>query len=641
MFDFIRKHTRVLYFILLVLIIPSFVFFGLEGYTGFNDKANQPVAKVGSLSITQNEWDAAHREQIERVRRQSPTVDIKTLETPELKAETLDALVRERLMFLASDKLHLVTSDDRMLRLFRKDEQFAFLRNPDGSLNKEVLAAQGMSSEGFAQRLRQDLSSRQVMQGVDGTVLSPAAAANVALDAFFQQREIQVQRFLSGSYTDKVKPTDAEIEAFYKDPANAALFQAPEQASIEYLVLDGESIKKDLSLKEDDLKKYYTENAARYTAPEERRASHILISVDKGASAEVRAQAKAKADGLLIEARKAPAAFADLARKNSQDPGSAPNGGDLDFFGRGAMVKPFEDAAFAMKSGDISEVVTSDFGFHIIQLTGVRGGEKRSFDSVRPEIEGLLRQQLAQQKYSELAAEFSNMVYEQADSLQPTADKFKLELRTAKGLARKPVPGATGPLASPKLLDAVFGGDAVRNKRNTDAVETAPNQMVSARVTEYLPARLLPLTDVKPRVLAEVSSRQAAALARKDGEARLAALKADPAIALTEPVLQVSRGQPRELPREVVDAVLRAPATSLPAMVGVDLGTQGYAVIKLSKVLGRDPEAPKGKDAETQFARALAEAESQAYLAALKIRFKVDSSAAAAIAAKAASAASN
>jgi peptidyl-prolyl cis-trans isomerase D len=639
MFDLIRKHTRVLFFFLILMVIPSFVFFGIEGYSKFRDTSAAVVAKVGGLDITQAEWDAAHRDQVERIRRQSPQLDAKLLDSPELKAESLDMLIRERLMLVASDKMHLVTTDARMLRLFREEPQFAFLRQPDGSLNKAMLQAQGMSAEMFEQRLRRDISMRQVTQGVEGSVLAPAAAASAGLGAFFQQREIQVQRFDPAAYSAQVKVADADIEKFYRDPAHNAQFQAPEQADIEYLVLDIDAIKKDIKVNEDDLKKYYAENEARYATPEERRASHILITVDKAASADDRAKAKARAEALLAEVRKNPASFAEVARKNSQDPGSAANGGDLDFFGKGAMVKPFEEAAFALKPGSISDVVTSDFGYHIIQVTGARGGEKKPFDSVRGEIEEQIRRQLAQQRYAELAADFGNVVYEQSDSLKPAAEKFKLELRTAQGVPRTPAPGATGALASPKFIDALFGNDALRNKRNTDAVEIGANQLAAGRIVKHSPARLRPLDEVREQVKTQVVAEQAAALARKAGEARLAELKAKPDAALSEPAVTVSRLRQQNLPPTLVDAVLRTPAP-LPSVIGVDLKGQGYAVVKVLKVSGIDESAGDAKRRQTQYAQALTEAESAAYFDALKARYKADRTRAAGAAA-AASAASN
>ncbi|MDO9354565.1 MAG: peptidylprolyl isomerase, partial [Solirubrobacteraceae bacterium] len=325
-----------------------------------------------------------------------------------------------------------------------------------------------MSSEMFAQRLRQDLSLRQVAQGITGTVFAPLAATNAALDAMFQQREVQVQQFATKDALAKVTPTDAEIEAYYKDPANAAQFMAPETESIEYVVLDLESLKKSVSVSDEELRKYYDENAKRYTSTEERRASHILVKVEDGASSADREKAKAKAEALLAEVKKNPASFAEVARKNSDDPGSAEKGGDLDFFGRdGLAAKPLEEAAFKLKVDEISELVPSDFGYHIVKLTAQRGGEKKPFEAVKAQLESEVRTQLAQKKFSESAVEFTNLVYEQPDSLKPVVDKLKLELRTAQGLKRTPAPNASGALASPKFLEALFGNDAIRNKRNT------------------------------------------------------------------------------------------------------------------------------------------------------------------------------
>ncbi len=623
MFDFFRAHTRVALALLVLLIIPSFVFFGIDGYSKFNDGAKGAVAQVNGQTISQGEWDNAHRDQVERIRRQNPGADAKLLDSPEIKNMALDGVVRQRVMLAAADSLKLSTTDDRLQRLFSSDPQFAFLRNPDGSVNKDALSAQGMSSEIFAQRLRQDLTVRQVTQGIAGSGFAPLSNTSNALDAMFQQREIQVQRFDAKDQAAKVNPSEADIEKYYKDPANAAQFQAPEQASIEYAVLDLEALKKGITVPEEELRKYYDSNAKRFTALEERRASHILIKAEKTAPAAEREKAKAKAVELLAQVTKTPAAFAEIARKNSDDPGSAAQGGDLDFFARGAMVKPFEDSAFALKAGEMSGVVESDFGFHIIQLTAIRGGEKKAFEAVRAEMEEEVRKQLAQKKFAELAPEFTNIVYEQSDSLKPALDKFKLELKTATGVTRLAAPGATGPTANPKFLEALFGNDAIQKKRNTDAVETAPNQLVSGRIVKYDAARLLPLADVAAKVRERVVAAQASAAARAEGEARLAALKAAPPTAMSGEAQTVSRASAKNLPRAVLEAALRAPTATLPAYTGVDLGGQGYAVVKVLKVAGRDPVAADVAQAQSQYLQAWENAESQAYYAALKTRFKV------------------
>jgi peptidyl-prolyl cis-trans isomerase D len=565
-----------------------------------------------------------------------PGLDVKLFDTPEMRQQTLDALVRERVMLIAAGKLNLSTSTERLQRDLLAIPQLAELKRPDGSFDTQayraLLQAQGMTPEMFEARMRQDATMRQVLAGVGGTVFAPATSTDVAMDALLQQREVQVQRFDPKNYVAKVNPSDADLDAYYKNPANAAQFQAPEQATVEYVVLDLDALKKGVTVSDEALRSYYTQNEKRYSTPEERRASHILIKADKGAPAAEREKAKARAEALLAEVKKNPASFAEVARKNSQDPGSAERGGDLDFFARGAMVKPFEDAAFALKAGEISGVVESDFGYHVIQVTGARGGEKKSFESVRAEIAEEVGKQEAQRKYSEAALEFTNLVYEQADSLKPAADKYKLEIRNVQNVRRTPGPETAGPLANAKFLEALFGADALRNKRNTEAVEVGPNQMASGRVLKYEPARQRAFDEVKAMVREKVVAEQAAALARKEGEARLAQLQAAPETTLAEAPLTLSRAQTRDQPRPIVDAVLRAPAAKVPAFIGVDLAADGYAVVKLVKVLGRDPAAADAARVQAQYAQAWGDAESQAYYAALKTRLRVEVDAVAAAA---------
>ncbi|MBV8471083.1 MAG: SurA N-terminal domain-containing protein, partial [Burkholderiaceae bacterium] len=623
MFDFVRKHTRLFQFLLLILILPSFVALGVNGYTRFMDGSNAAVASVDGAKITRTELDAAVRVQGERLRAQSPNIDPKLLDSPEMRRQTLDQLVRERVIQAVAAQEHLTVTRERLNKVFWTDPQFAVLHGADGKINEAMFAAQGMSFEGFAQRLQRELVLRQVTEPVSESAVGGAAAADLAFNAYFQQREVQSQVFDAKAFASKAEPTDAQIEAYYKDSANALKFQLPESADIEYVELDLDALMPGITVSDKDLHDYYEQNAARFSTPEERRASHILIKVDKNASADDRAKAKARAEALLAEVRKAPATFADVARKNSQDEGSASHGGDLDFFGRGAMVKPFEDAVFAMKQGDISDVVPSDFGYHIIQLTGVRGGEKKSFDAVRGEIETEVKRQLAQKRYAELAEQFTNTVYEQADSFKPVIDKLKLKLQTAT-VQRQPAPTAVGPLASTKLLDAIFSADSLRTKRNTEAQETAPMQLLSARVVNYHPARQQPLADVKAQVREVLVQKMSAELAVKAGQERLQALQKSGDLTGLDAAELVSRAKPGKLPRKALDDVLRADVSKLPASVGVDAGNGQYVVVRINKVLPRDPALADAKKVEQQYAQAWSAAESAAYFSALKSSLKVN-----------------
>ena len=627
MFDFFRTHTRLLLALLILLIIPSFVFFGLEGYTRMREGGQNTVAVVAGQKISQAEWDNAHRNQVERIRRQQPNLDAALFDTPEMKRMTLDNLVREQVLLRAADAKHLAISDERLQRLFVSDPQFAFLRNPDGSVNRDLLSAQGMSSEMFAQRLRSELAMRQVVDGVGATGLAVATSADKAFDAFLQQREVRLLRFAAAERAPKVSPTEAEIQAYYADPANAERYRAPEQADVEFVVLDLAAIEKSITLPPEDLRKYYEENAARFTTLEERRASHILIKSEKSASAEERAKARQRAEEILARVKARPDSFAEEARRNSQDPGSAANGGDLDFFARGAMVKPFEDAAFSLKPGETSGVVETDFGFHIIRVTGQRGGEKRSFESARADIEAEIRRQQAQRRYAEAAIDFGNLVYEQSDSLKPVADKYKLEIVSVAGVGRTPAPGASGPLANAKLLEALFSPESISSKRNTEAVEIGSNQLVSARLVRHQPARVLPLDEVRAQVRQSLVQAGAAKLAREEGEAKLAALQKAPETAISGDAVKVSRANPRDLSRDSLEAILRAPVAKLPTAVGVDLGRDGYLVAQIVGVSGRDPAVAPESQVRTQYSQAWTNAESAAYYESLKRRFDVSISA--------------
>ena len=623
MFEFVRKHTKVIMFMMFLLIIPAFVLVGIDGYRRFNDKA-EAVARVGGHDITQADWDFAHKNEVDRIRASAPSVDSKLLDSPQARYATLERLVRERVLAEAADKSMLLTSDVRLARDLQQNPAIASLRRPDGTLDMEryrqLVASQGLTPEGFEARVRRDLSVRQVEAGVLTTAFAAPLVADVSLGAFFEKREVQLAGFAASDFASKVTLSDADIETFYN--ANRALFQAPESVNIEYVVLDLDTIKKSITLNEQDLKSYYDQNAARLSGNEERRASHILINAPKDAPAAEREKAKAKAQELLAQVRKAPDQFAELAKKNSQDKGSAASGGDLDFFGRGAMVKPFEDASFAMKKGDISEVVESDFGYHIIQLTDIKAPKQRSFEELRAGIESDLKTQQAQRKFVESAEAFTNGVYEQPDSLKLVADKLKLEIRTAGNLTRQAPAGTTGVLANAKLRNALFGDDAVQKKRNTEAVETGANQLVSARVASYAPARTLPLSEVHNLVRDKLVAVRAAELARKEGQSRLAAWKAKPVDAAAAAVV-VSRDQPQGLAPKVLDAALRADPGALPLVTGVDLGDQGFAVLKVNRIVSRAaPDEAAAKQARGQYAQLWASAENQAYYGTLKEKFK-------------------
>jgi peptidyl-prolyl cis-trans isomerase D len=626
MFEFFRNHGKPFYAILFSLIILAFAAGGISGYEKmFN--AGDDVAKVDGRGIKQTELDAAYKNELERIRAANPAVDIKLLDTPEAKYAALERMVREQVISAAARDAHFETSDQRLANELQSDPTIASLRQPDGKIDKEryklLVGSQGLTPEMFEARVRSQISSRQVFKGIQGSGFTTNAVGDVALNAFLQKREVQVVSFDAASFASKVTLTEADLETYYK--ANQALFQSPEQANIEYVILDIETIKKNIVVSDEELKSYYDQNQARLATQEERRASHILITSPKGAPAADREKAQAKAQSLLEAVKKAPATFAEVAKANSQDPGSAVKGGDLDFFARGAMVKPFEDAAYGMKKGDISALIESDFGFHIIQLTDIKSAKQRSFEEVKPELIEDVKKQQAQKKFAETAETFTNAVYEQSDSLKPIADKLKLEVKTSANVTRTVAAGATGVLANPKFLNAIFSADAIEKKRNTEAIELAGKQLVSGRIAQYTAARTLPLAEVKDRVRERLTAVRSFELAKKEGMDKLTAWKAAPVSAVMPEAVVIARNQPQNLSIQIVEAALKADTSKLPDFVGVEVPGRAYYIAKINKVL--PPTAADEatvKQARTQVAQAWVSAEDQAYYNMLKERFKTD-----------------
>ncbi|MGQ0709713.1 MAG: SurA N-terminal domain-containing protein [Rhodoferax sp.] len=621
MFESIRKHTKLMMILLFLVTIPAFVLVGVDGFKSITAKG-PAVAEVGRRSITQAEWDQAHKLEADRLRASMPNLDPKLLDSPAAKYATLERMVRDQVMGQATEDARLTTTDARLAAELLR---IPGVRKADGSVDHAAytrfLQSRGYgSAEGFEAQLRQDLALRQLEAGISGTAFASPALTEALLGAMYQRREVQVARFNAADYQSKVVVQQTDIEAYYQ--AQQAQFQQAESADIEYLVLDLEGVKKTISVPEGDLKTYYEQNVARLSGKEERRASHILVAAAKDASAEQRKAAKDKAQSLLAQVRKSPDGFAELARKNSDDSASAKAGGDLDFFARGAMVKPFEEAVFAMKKGETSDLVESDFGYHIIRLTDLKVPKTKTLEELRPSIEADLRGQLAQRKYAEYAQAFTDGVFEQPDTLQGVADKLKLEVKTAR-VGRAPAPGAAGLLANPKLLDAVFSADAIGNKRNTDALDLGANQLVSARVVQHHPAQVLPLEQVHAKVRELLVASRAAELAKQDGQARLQQWQGGADAKLPAAVV-VARDQMQNLEQPLVEAVLRADTGKLPTWVGVDLGARGYAVVRVNAVQSRArPGEEAAQREQARVAQWTAKAEADAYLEVLKKRMKV------------------
>ncbi len=623
MLDFVRNNKRITQGFLALITLP-FAFWGVDSYVR-NTDVGAGVATVGGGKITKQELQGALREQQDRMRAQlGGKVDPAMFETPQMRRAVLDSLVTQRLLAEQTQKDRLTVGNEQLVQFISSVPSL----QENGKFSKEryeaLVAAQGMSKEMFEARLRQDMAMQQLMLPVIEAGITGQVAAARWLVTQLEQREIGEARLMPDAYAGQVKLAADAVQKYYE--ANRKQFELPEQVRAEFLVLSRDAMVMQAAVGDEDVKAAYQSRADRYKEGETRRASHILILAAKDAPEAEAKAAKAKADELLAQVKKAPADFAKIAKQNSQDPGSAEKGGDLDWFGRGAMVKAFEDTAFALKDGQVSDVVRSDFGFHVIRLTGVRAERTKPFEEVKADLLAELKREAGMKKYAEAAEAFGNTVYEQADSLKPAAEKWKLEIRQTQWLAKggKLPP----PFDNPKLAAALFSDDGLKNKRNSEAVEVVPGALVSARVLEHKPAALQPLEVVKGDIEKRLVRDEAFKLATRDGEDKLARLAKGEAVALNwSPARNVSRTAAQGLPADSLRAVFKADTGKLPAYAGVPVPGNGYALYRISSVkgvgeVGKDD--PLGRALAQQYARLVAEEEFSAWMSTLKEKYPVE-----------------
>ena len=617
MFDFIRDHKKIMQILLIILIFPSFVLFGIDGYKRFQNSGDV-VATVNGVEITKEEWEQSHKNEVTRMRASMPNIDVAMFDSPAMKYGVLERMVQTRVLESSAKKLNLKVSDQRVALAISGIEGLAGIKKPDGSLDiekyKQLLASQGMTPEIFESRMRGEVAMRQVVNGVTQSSVTFPAQIDVALDSFYQQREIQIAIFSASDFLAQAKPADEDVSKFFALHKNE--YQSAESADIEYVVLSLDAIEKNITLNEADLKAYFEQNQATLAAKEERRASHILINAAASASDADKQKAREKAQSILDAIKKNPASFADAAKKNSQDPGSAVKGGDLGFFARGAMVKPFEDAANALKKGEISGLVQSDFGFHIIQLTEIKSATS-DFNQARPILEKELKNQQARKQFAEMAEQFSNLVYEQSDSFKPVVGKLKLDIQTAQNVTKEVKPDPKSPWTNANLLKSLFSADSIKNLRNTEAIEAGPNTLVAARITKYFPAKQIPLEEIKPMIVQAVLVQKALELAKENGKSKLDEWKKAPEAAQLQSPVVLSREQSMNLPGNLVDEAMRASTAKLPILIGVDLGSRGYGIVKVNKVLENNTQT-KSTQLRERFVKSWATAENLAYYGYLK-----------------------
>jgi peptidyl-prolyl cis-trans isomerase D len=619
MFDVVHKHKRIAQVILFLLMVP-FAFFGVDFY--FRGAGQEgAIATVHGEKITPTEFAEGIREQSDAMRRQmGKNFDPKMFDNPEVRYALLENIINQRLLMRKAREEKFRVTDEDLQQFIASVPAFQDEGKFSNDKYRLFLAGQQMTPTYFEGKLRDDI--------LTGVVQQPIAAANIVarpsavkfLGLVEQQRELALAMVDIEPYLKDVKVDEAQLKDFYDK--NPTAFQVPEQARIEYLLLTADALTAQATVDAAEVKKQYEANAKQYGAPEERSASHILIPVKPDAKDDEKAAAKKLADEVYAKAKANPAKFADLAKEYSKDPGSAQQGGDLGTFGRGSMVKPFEDAVFAGKSGELLAPVLSDFGWHVIKVTGVRPARTQAFEEVRGQIEAELKKQKASQKFAAAADQFQNLVYEQADSLAGAGKALDLKVEATPFITRAQAQ-ALG-LGNPKFVEALFSSDSIQGKRNTEAIEVAPNSLISGRIVEYKAAAPRPFDQVKEEIRLQLLRKAASELAQKAGQEKLKMLEAgksdkEAGVTFGKP-LTVGRGQYQQgLPPDVLNRAFTTNPEKVPSYAGGVNERGGYSIVRVMKVITpEDTDKARVDMAANRLSDQLGRELLNAYLASLK-----------------------
>ena len=606
--------------LILALIAVTFAIFGIDSYFSPSSEG-EIVATIGSNKITKNDWLQRINERAEQLaaNSSSTSVDKKIIQDPAFRRSVLEDLINEKLLSHEAAETNFQANEQEIGKTIAAIP--AFHSNGQFSLNKyEILLKQnGLTPAMFEARLHQDYIVQQIKILFSESSFVPNSAVNQFIQLYEQRRLVSEFHLSPNELLKRVSVTPVEINDFYQKNLN--IYTIPEQFRVQYLILSTDGLIDDVQVTQDEIINFYQKNAAQlYKSPEERVASHILISItNNGKKAVTWEQAFSKAQTVYNEAKENPGNFAELAKKFSDDLGSASQGGDLGSISRGTMVKPFEDALFAMAKGEISKPIKTEFGYHVIKLEDIKPGAEKPLQEVQGEIASNLGKQKISSKFAKYAETFSNIVYEQADSLRPAAEALNLKIQTTDWIS------STGPAPAPfnneTLREALVSSEVLEEGRNTEAVEVAPNTLVAARIVERKPAFTQPLVQLQTQIREKLLRVKADALAVKLGNEYVSSLQRGESVPLEwSPAKLISRSDAQKMGEEAAQTMFRADVTKLPVYTGTKTpSTGGYTLYMITDVSKADDVTEsKRKEYREQLRPLYAQRDFNAYLQGLR-----------------------
>ena len=577
MLDKIRNSTdsKLAKIILGIIIIP-FALFGIDSYLS-SVGSNVYIAKVNGVDISAQQYQ--NTEAMIRDQMSDPNTDPALFDSPEFKKAVLDNIISTELMNQSIDKNGFVISDEQLgayivgMPDFQENGKFSQERYD------QIVQYNNLTPKKLEDKIRNQMATQQAKDSLNRLIYVPTEITQPLVNLAYQKRDISLHEIKLDDYKKKIKPSDEDVKTFYDE--NTSNFIMPDRVKIEFLIYSVAGIVPSISITDEEVKEFFEANKGKFEANQQRRASHILFAYQPGIDFEEKAKIRDLAQTTLNEIKKTPKIFENKVKELSQDIESAKQGGDLGFFSRTDMVKSFADAAFDLKVGDLSEIVETEFGLHIIKLTEIKG-EQVSFDKIKAQIKGELIYGKALDQYATNAENFNNTVYENSADLSVASKKFDLEVQQSQWLS---LDDAKRFFNNDAFANEIFAQESISSKTNTLAIEVSPNNLVSARVIDFSPSALQPLKEIKEKVVDLIIERKSQELIIEDGNKLVEDLQSSKRKVEWFDELVIDRFDKQGLSDQLVKKIFQVDTAQLPAYSGLyDLKGE-YFVIKINKVI--------------------------------------------------------
>ena len=578
MLEQIRNRTQTTFAkVILAIIIIPFALFGIDSYLS-SVGSNIYIASVNDESITSSEMEKTRSQFIAQIKSQDESTDPKVFESIGFKKAVLDKLIITKLIDQEIKNSGFYISDSQVGIYISGMPEFQ--RNGKFSQEQydEVLKVNNLTPKKFDDRIKSDLGTQQVKDSLRKLFYVPKNKIQNLVDLAYQKRDVSIFELKQADFKDKIDLSNPALKKVYEESKSS--FMRPDQVKIKFIIYSAAGIVPTVKVADKEVNDYFTNNINRYQADQQRRAKHILFTVGADLASDEIKKIATNAQNILNEIKKNPKTFKKNAEKYSQDAESAKNGGDLGFFSRGDMTKKFEDTVFSMSRNQISELIKTEFGFHIIMLTDIKGEEVK-FETVKNQIKGELIFNKAVAEYGENADNFGNIVYEQSENLQEAANKFSLKIEDSEWLSFE---NAKKFFNNEAFAQAIFDKDAINGKRNIAAIEASPNNLVAARVVDFRPSASKSFEEVKSTITDFLVEAESQRLLISAGTQLIEDVKLKPKMIDWIDQLSVDRIDRKGLSDPLINAIFKMDDNQLPSYTGLYDSRGEYIIVKLNKV---------------------------------------------------------